>query len=123
MGNPYGMTDRLDYVFTRNGVEVVDADVVGNRWPDDAAVWDCNGADQVALTRENAEAMGLPVPSGGRCFATDHAGLVVTVAVGDAAVSESSTSHDLGAEVWLVIGVGALALIAAGALAVVVIRR
>ncbi len=35
-GNDAGFTDRLDYVFTRNGATPVSAEVFGNVWPDSA---------------------------------------------------------------------------------------
>jgi hypothetical protein len=55
MGNPYGFTDRLDYVFMKNGVTATNARIVDNSWPKSSTTWTCG-------TQE--------------CFPSDHAGLV-----------------------------------------------
>lgn len=56
---PSGMTDRLDYVFLRGGVTALSARVVDGAFPTDVT-WSCGTA---------------------RCAPSDHAGLVVSVAV------------------------------------------
>ena len=61
-GNENGFTDRLDYVFGRNGVTPQRARIIGNTWPDGESIWDCGTQ---------------------RCFATDHAGVVATFSVPD----------------------------------------
>lgn len=81
LGNTTGFTDRLDYVFTRNGATATDASLVGNSWPVASDVWTCSSPAQIANTAAAARAMGVAVPDGGRCFATDHAGIVATIAV------------------------------------------
>lgn len=55
---PDGMTDRLDYVFTKNLPEPMNAQIFGNRFPLGDGVWDCAGQP---------------------CAASDHAGLSVTI--------------------------------------------
>lgn len=79
-GNPYGYTDRLDYVFVRGGAEVVSASLVSAQWPDGERLWACGDPRQ----RENAEraAAALGRPLGAKaCLPTDHVGLLVTVNV------------------------------------------
>jgi hypothetical protein len=78
-GNPLGFTDRLDYVFVRGGLRVVSAEVIGGEWPQGPLVWDCDDPTQVENTQRAAERLGLDVPATGRCFATDHLGVAVTV--------------------------------------------
>ena len=79
LGNPLGFTDRLDYVFVRGGLQVVSAEIVGREWPEGPSVWDCDDPTQIENTRRAAERLGLEAPATGRCFATDHLGLAVTV--------------------------------------------
>lgn len=59
-GNEFGFTDRLDYVFGRNGVTSESSKIIGNTWPNGESIWDCGNE---------------------RCFATDHAGVVATVSI------------------------------------------
>jgi len=92
MGNPVGFTDRLDYVFVRNGVQVLDSSVIGNEWPSGLSTWTCSSAEQVRNTAAAATQLGVAAPAGGVCFATDHAGIVAVLAIGPAgAASESGT--------------------------------
>ena len=51
MGNRYGFTDRLDYIFLKNGAAVVSAEIIGN------------------------------TSAQGKTWATDHAGVVVSVQI------------------------------------------
>lgn len=60
MGNPYGFTDRLDYVFTKNGATATEAHIVDNSWPTGKTNWQCGNQE---------------------CFPSDHAGLVVTLTI------------------------------------------
>ncbi len=81
MGNPYGMTDRLDYVFTRNGVSAIEARLVGNDWPRAGDTWDCTTHSQVGNAADAAAAMDVTIPSSGACLPTDHAAVVVSLGV------------------------------------------
>ena len=85
-GNDAGFTDRLDYVFTRNGATPVRAEVFGNTWPDTDQVWACNDPSQIATTEQSSAILaekGLAEPITGRgvCLPTDHAGLLAVVDV------------------------------------------
>lgn len=96
---PAGMTDRLDYVFTRNGAVATQARLVDATFPT-AIAWACGSA---------------------RCAPSDHAGLVVTVraAVGSPTLGPTPPPHNRGP-----IGPGRATLLAgAGAMALVVRRR
>jgi len=86
MGNPYGFTDRLDYIFTKNGTTLKSKNspqILGNVWPYSADNWTCENTDtQVSNTEamsavlSGAGVIGAPVTGTGVCFPTDHAGVV-----------------------------------------------
>ena len=88
MGNPVGFTDRIDFVFVKNGVNATAAALVGNQWPVADDLWACSAPEQIANTQAAAAALGVAPPNGGVCFPTDHAGVVATLAV------PSSTAQD-----------------------------
>ena len=84
-GNEAGYTDRLDYVFVRNGAQATSAALVGATWPA-GDTWPCDDPEQIANTAAAGEvlrAAGLPPPPSGQglCLPTDHVGVVATVAV------------------------------------------
>jgi endonuclease/exonuclease/phosphatase family metal-dependent hydrolase len=83
-GNASGFTDRLDYVFLRNGATAASARIIGNTWPDGAHMWQCEDPAQIATTEASsaiqAEAgQGSAITGRGVCLPTDHAGVVVAV--------------------------------------------
>jgi hypothetical protein len=121
MGNPYGFTDRLDYVLVRGGIEPLAAEVIGAAWPDGPDVWDCDDPEQVANTEAMsarlAEGLGGDAVEGrGVCLPTDHAGLAVTLrlpATGSDALSPAPPEYarfPLG--FWSFVGIGLVLLIA-----------
>ena len=75
MGNRYGMTDRIDHIWLRNGVQPERASIIGAAWPT-TPTWDCRTPDQLANLRAAAEALDVE-PAG--CLPSDHAGIVATV--------------------------------------------
>lgn len=86
MGNPYGFTDRLDYIFIRNGATIDSSEVFGNVWPSGPDKWACDDPEQIAITQESSailtEAGGTPAPAGqGVCLPTDHAGIYASLMV------------------------------------------
>lgn len=139
-GNSSGYTDRLDYVFVRNGVTVSDAEIIGDDWPTGPSTWQCDNPAQVANTSAAAEALGVDAPEGGVCIASDHAAIVATISFGelnepndvdeieeidevsenDAASNSLSGDSGPSSVVWIIIG--AVVLAAAG-VAVSIIRR
>lgn len=60
-GNQYGFTDRLDYVFTKNVYATISTKLIGNTYPDGSSTWNCGAGGT------------------GKCFASDHAGIVSTI--------------------------------------------
>lgn len=70
-------TDRLDYIFIKNGTSAVNGAIFGNQWPEGLGTWRCMAPEQVLLTGEGAAAMGkrLPEVAEGRCLPSDHAGI------------------------------------------------
>ena len=120
MGNPYGFTDRLDYVLTRGDIEVEAARIIGNRWPDGDELWACDAPTQVATARAAAEALVAAgvlerVPEATRCLPTDHAGVVVELALpptGAEAAAPPPTRWRSPIGVWGAVGLLLLALLA-----------
>ena len=122
-GNDAGFTDRLDYVFARNGATPVSARIIGNQWPDSPDTWQCDDPSQIETTQESSVILaehGIADPISGRgvCLPTDHAGVVavVDVSAGPAgAVTDQPTPDDHGSLRidllgWLLIILGVLAL-------------
>lgn len=86
MGNSYGWTDRLDYVFVKNGVTVQSAEIIGNVWPSETGMWECDDPLQVANTEDASAALAAATGSEtitgrGVCLPTDHAGIVAQLLV------------------------------------------
>ena len=108
LGNQNGFTDRLDYVFVRNGVTGESGQLVGNVWPNGPELWACDDPEQVANTRAAGEVLtdaGLPGPTGssGQCLPSDHAGVVAVLNVDpsrSAADDPPPTEHDPFRLVW-----------------------
>lgn len=77
MGADGIFTDRLDYIFIKNGTSAVNGAIFGNQWPEGLDTWRCMAPEQVLLTGEGAAAMGkrLPEVAEGRCLPSDHAGI------------------------------------------------
>jgi Endonuclease/Exonuclease/phosphatase family len=122
-GNDYGFTDRLDHIFLRNGATPVNAEIIGNVWPD-GDTWQCDDPTQVRTTEESsailveAGVLDTAITGRGVCLPTDHAGVVATVDVsaGPAGVvaqaaPPSHSSFRLNLLQWLMIIVGVLLLI------------
>jgi hypothetical protein len=113
LGNAAGFTDRLDHIFVANGVTVVDAELVGNKWPQGEDLWPCADADQVATTEASSqilseEGSGQRIVGRGVCLPTDHAGIVATVDVSGGEVGAGADpappAHDswrIGLTAWL----------------------
>jgi hypothetical protein len=104
-GNPWGFTDRLDHVLVRGGIEPLEAEVVGNEWPDGPDTWDCDHPDQVAATAATThrleEAGELTeddvVRDRGVCLPSDHAGVVAQLRLplnAEDAASPAPPTHD-----------------------------
>ena len=126
LGNPLGFTDRLDYVFVRGDLEVTSAEVIGGEWPDGPTVWTCTAPEQVDNTRQAAERLGVDVPSTGRCFATDHLGLSVTLTTAGTTAGDGAVNGGNGGDptnVGVVLAVVAAAVVVIGGVAMAIVTR
>ena len=79
-GNEYGFTDRLDYIFTKNGAKASSSRIIGNTWPQ-GSTWSCLNEEQMANALEIAEAMNRDMPTDHFCNSSDHAGVVASIAL------------------------------------------
>ena len=93
MGNAYGFTDRLDYIFLKNGATVLNSKIVGNTWPN-GSTWNCNNEEQVNNAAAIADAMKIEMPNSHFCNDTDHASVVAQIALPLSAIqSPALDSH------------------------------
>ncbi len=118
MGNSYGFTDRLDYIFIKNGAEVKSSKIVGNTWPK-GSTWNCSNEEQISNAALISEEMGIELPDANLCNDTDHASVVAKISL----ASNSSLSPALDAHtpfpisfwnwvgIFIVVLVGTLAYI------------
>ena len=115
MGNKYGFSDRLDYVFIKNGIKELSSIIIGNTWPENENTWQCSNEEQISNTQEIAQRMGIAAPDSGICLATDHAGVVSTLFLDG---SKSARSADLPEHkpfpisFWQWVGIALLTLLA-----------
>ena len=114
MGNNQGFTDRLDYVFYKNGAQPLNSKLLGNNWPYSESTWACNDEEQINNTQILAKEMMLISPATGVCMETDHAGLFTTLSI---PAGVNGTSPDLPSlspfpiSFWQWVGLAILALI------------
>ena len=95
-GNDYGFTDRLDFVFVKNGVSLnpgTAPSLVGNVWPDGPDVWECENTELQLSNTEDMSAIlaeegiiDAPVTGQGICFPTDHVGLSAELVAATASI-------------------------------------
>lgn len=78
MGNNYGFTDRLDYIFVKNGAKVLSSAIVGNTWPQ-GSTWVCSNEEQINNAALIADEMKVEMPSTRFCNDTDHSSVVAQV--------------------------------------------
>lgn len=136
MGNDYGWTDRLDYVFVKNGIEVERALEIGTTWSDGDRTWICDTPDQVANTEAMStkladNGVGEPITGKGVCLPTDHGGIVADLLVTPAAQGAAAPippTHEpafntaaiaIGVILWTLLGI--VMLVIAGV--IVLVRR
>ena len=99
-GNAAGFTDRLDYIFVRNGVTVESVDLIGNTWPVGPDLWACSDPQQ----RENATTAAAQLDKQvgeALCLPTDHAGLVASLTITGSAAAEPQ--GDDSTQRWVVL--------------------
>jgi len=80
MRNMYGFTDRLDYIFTKNGIQTLSGKIIGNTWPN-GSTWQCLNEEQINNTHRAAKALNIAEPDSGTCTSTDHASVVVNLLI------------------------------------------
>ena len=119
-GNPYGYTDRLDYVFTKNGPEVEQASLIADTWPQGPDMWRCTSAEQDENAQRAAAAMGVELGEA-FCLPTDHVGLLVTVDVPGAAFATAQVNSE-DRTIAFAVG-GAIVLVTSGLVSLWAIRR
>ena len=114
MGNNQGFSDRLDYIFFKNGVQPLNSKIIGNIWPSSENTWVCSNEEQINNTQLLAEEMHVIAPETGVCLESDHAGIFTTVAI---AAGANGSTPDLPSHkpfpisFWQWIGLAILALI------------
>lgn len=114
VGNDFGFTDRLDYIFYRNGVKVLSSKIVGNTWPQ-GSTWDCSNEEQVNNAVEIADLMKIKVPNENFCNDTDHASVVAKVLIPTNSVQSAPLPDHAPFPIsfWNLIGIAVAALTAA----------
>ena len=122
VGDAYGYTDRLDYVFVRNGVDVRNVQFVGETWPNADQLWECTDPAQRSNAEQAARILGSTLGAA-LCLPTDHVGILASLQLpmgttADLPETPQPSAPPLG---WIV-AISALALILVLA-AVVLIRR
>ena len=78
--NDVGFTDRLDYIFVKNGVSVVETDLIGETWPNGEDMWACDSPEQIRNAEEAVALIGASLGDA-FCLPTDHVGLVALLDV------------------------------------------
>lgn len=115
MGNTGGFTDRLDYVFVKNGVTTISSRIIGNQWPVGLSTWQCNSPEQRENTRKLAGIQRIDIPQVGFCYATDHAGVVSTMGVSNVGSSSDfnvpPAHQPFPISFWQWVGIGTLLII------------
>ena len=80
MRNMYGFTDRLDYIFTKNGIQTLSSKIVGNTWPR-GSTWQCLNEEQIDNTHRASRALNIAEPLSGTCNDSDHASVVANLLI------------------------------------------
>jgi len=114
VGNDFGFTDRLDYIFYRNGVKVLSAKIVGNTWPQ-GSTWACTNEEQMKNASKLAKLMKIDLPAERFCNDTDHASVVAKVLVPTNSIQSAALPDHAPFPIsfWNWVGIAFAALIAA----------
>lgn len=99
MGNQFGFTDRLDYIFIKNGISVISSRMIGNTYPE-GSTWQCGTK---------------------KCNDTDHAGVVVTVSFPESVVIDQTLPEHAPFPIsfWNWVGIG----LSAGIIGLIIRRK
>ncbi|MEK9957000.1 MAG: hypothetical protein VW780_09565, partial [Actinomycetota bacterium] len=98
--NPYGYTDRLDYVFISAGIDVAESSLVSATWPTGEGLWECTDAQQVENADLAATIMGVELPRA-FCLPTDHVGVRARLTIREPAVAAQADDR-LPVLSWLI---------------------
>lgn len=123
VGDRYGYTDRLDYVFVRNGVAVRDVQFVGESWPAGDHLWDCDDPAQLSAAQEASNALGSSLGTAA-CMPTDHVGILTALELPGASAAEypPATQQERGTW-WMWIAGISLVVVALLAVKGIAVRR
>lgn len=110
LGNATGMTERIDFVFVRNGAVAGQAAVIGDSWWDPNTTWPCGELRDDGPTR---------------CLASDHAGVLATVAIPHTGIQNSPlVGTGASSENWLwIMALIALVVLLGGLVVLTLTRR
>lgn len=115
MRNMYGFTDRLDYIFTKNGIQTLSSKIVGNTWPN-GSTWQCLNEEQIKNTHRAALALHIAEPTSGTCNDTDHASVVTNLLIPadqGSAASPLPAHKPFPISFWNWVGIGLLVVVSA----------
>ena len=114
VGNDFGFTDRLDYIFYRNGVRVLSSKIVGNTWPQ-GSTWACTNEEQMKNASKIADLMKIDIPAERFCNDTDHASVVAKVLIPTNSFQSAALPDHAPFPIsfWNWVGIAIAALIAA----------
>lgn len=123
VGDAYGYTDRLDYVFVRNGVSVQSVQFVGETWPSGDHMWACADPEQRSNAEQAARALAAPLGSA-VCLPTDHVGLFASLQLPAATSADfPATPQPSDVPLGLIIAISVVVLALLVVVAVVARRR
>ena len=126
--NPLGYSDRLDYIFVRNGVTVEAVKLIGAAWPQGEELWPCTDPRQLENARLAAEKLGASLGEK-VCLPTDHVGLLATLSLSEqnnVPGSQVNTQTSVESEdsfQWAVVLAWAIIVLTLVALSVMAMRR
>ena len=100
----YGYTDRLDYLFVRNGITVRDVQLVGESWPTGDHMWECTDPEQRSNAEEASRILNTPLGSA-FCLPTDHVGLLASLQLPAATAADYPGTAPTSSIAWGWIGV------------------
>jgi endonuclease/exonuclease/phosphatase family metal-dependent hydrolase len=126
--NPFGYSDRFDYIFVRNGVTVDAVKLIGASWPQADDLWACTDPRQLENARLAAEKLGISLGEK-VCLPTDHVGLLATLSFSNqsnvAGNQDSTQTTDESAESfqWEVVLAWVIIILTLVGISVVALRR
>ena len=126
MGGNGVFTDRLDYIFIKNGSSAFNGAIFGNQWPEGLNSWSCSSVEQIALSQDGAASLGkrLPTqPAEGRCLPSDHAGVAGAADLPRNELRDPALPERARSPVTFWRGVGAIVILAVLALGARSLRR